>query len=227
MRVLQCVFGGILNDESFSIPTEGNSICLKLADALVKGFGSPSVKFNEFGDWLVITLQEIINTSQRQRGKKKDVINQEKPWSKYHQVTSSERFKISWETFLSDLQLEKEPVFYQHVTDETFDILIKKAVIPVAAPITNSPTYEAVRYVGGYVVRVLRQQKENSNTTHIIEAMIDNNAEGPAQDWIKTIDRGGLVHISDKAFRLFVSIELNVRRYLDVQKSIKKGYPSH
>ena len=77
---------------------------------------------------------------------------------------------------MSDLQLEKEPVFYQHVTDETFEILIKKAVVPVAAPITNSPvslTYEeenAVRYVGGYVVRVLRQQKENSNTTHIIEA---------------------------------------------------------
>ena len=39
--VLRCVFGGILNDESFSIPTEGNSICLKLTDALVKGFGSP------------------------------------------------------------------------------------------------------------------------------------------------------------------------------------------
>jgi len=85
-------------------------------------------------------------------------------------------------------------------------------VFPVAAPITNSPvslTHEEenavryVHYVGGYVVRVLHQQKENSNTTDIIEAMIDTNAERPAQDWIKTIDRndqGGLVHISDKAF---------------------------
>ena len=206
VRVLRCVFGGILNDESFSIRTEGNSICLKLAETMVKGFGSPSVKFKEFGDWLVTTLQEIIDTSRRQRGKKKDIINQEKLWNKYHQVTSSENFRICWEAFLSGLQLEKEPVFYQHVTDETFDILIKKAVVPVPEPITNSPvslTYEeenAVRYVGGYVVRVLRQQKENGNTTHIIEAMIDSNAEGPAQDWIKAIDQGGLVHISDKAF---------------------------
>ena len=154
VRVLWCVFGGIL---SFSIPTKGNSICLKLADALVKGFGSPSVKFKEFGDWSAITLQEIIDTSRRRRGKTKDIINQEKLWNKYHMIISSESFKISWETFLSDLQLEKEPVFYQHVTDETFDILIKKAVVPIAAPMTNSPvslTYEeenAVRYVGGYI----------------------------------------------------------------------------
>ena len=37
--------------------------------------------------------------------------------------------------------------------------------------------------------------------------MIDGNAIGPSQDWTKTIDRGGLVHISDQAFCLFVSIK--------------------
>ena len=225
VRVLRCVLGGILSDESFSIPTEGNSTCLKLADAMVKLFGSPTVKCKEFGDWLITTLQEIIDTSRRQRGKKKDVINQEKLWSKYHQVTSSNSFKISWETFLSDLQLENEPVFYQHLTDETFDILVKRAVAPVPEPLMNSPkpfTYEeenAIRYVGRYVVRVLRQHKSNSGICHIMEAMIDSNAVGPAQDWIKTIDRGGLLHISDQAFRLFLSIESSVRRYLTVKNA--------
>ena len=118
------------------------------------------------------------------------------------------------------MQLEKEPAFYQHVTDETFDILIKKAVAVVPEPLTNSPksyTFEeenAVRYVGGYVVRVLRQHKSNSSICHIVEAMMDSNGVGSSQEWTKTVDRGGLVHISDQAFRLFLSIESSVRRYL-------------
>ena len=40
-----------------------------------------------------------------------------------------------------------------------------------------------------------------------MEAMIDGNAIGPSQDWTRTVDQGGLVHISDQAFCLFVSIE--------------------
>ena len=85
-----------------------------------------------------------------------------------------------------DLQLEKEPAFYQHMTDETFDILIKKAVAVavVPEPLTNSPkpyTFEeenAIWYVGDYVVLVLHQHKSNSSICHVVEAMIDSNAEG-------------------------------------------------
>ena len=90
--------------------------------------------------------------------------------------------------------MENEPVVYQHLTDETIDILVKRAVAPVPEPLMKSPkpfTYEeenAIWYVGGYVVRVLRQHKSNSGICHIMEAMIDGNVVGPAQDWIKTID---------------------------------------
>ena len=54
-------------------------------------------------------------------------------------------------------------MFYQHVTDETFDMLIKKAVVLAEEISTNNTkplTFEeenATRYVGGYVVRVLHQ----------------------------------------------------------------------
>jgi len=226
VRVFRCVLGGILSDESFSIQTEGNRICLQLAKEMVKLFGSPpSVICKELADWLITTLQEIIDTCKRQRGKRKDTINQDKLWSKYHETTSSEGFKNSWEKFLTDLQLDKEPLFYQHVTDETFDMLIKKTVVVAEEAPANYPkplTFEeenAVRYVGGYVVRVLCQHKNSSSIHHIMEDMIDDNAKGPAQEWIKAVDRGGLVHISNEAFRLFLSIELSVRRYLTVKNS--------
>ena len=52
--------------------------CLRFAEAMVKLFGSPTVKCKEFGDWLITTLQEIICMSQRQQGKKKGVIKQER-----------------------------------------------------------------------------------------------------------------------------------------------------
>ena len=125
VRVFRCVLGGILNDESFTVETEENRICLQLAKEMVKLFGSPSAICKELADWLITTLQEVIETSKRQRGKRKDTINQEKLWSKYHETTSSDNFKESWEKFLTDLQLDQEPMFYQHVTDETFDMLIK------------------------------------------------------------------------------------------------------
>ena len=225
VRVLRCVLGGIINDESFTIETEGNTICLQIAKEMVKVFGSPSVVCKELADWLITTLQEIIETSKRQRGKRKDTINQEKLWSKYHETTSSDDFKKSWEKFLTVLQLDQEPMFYQHVTDETFDMLIKKAVVLAEEVPTNDTkplTFEeenATRYVGGYVVRVLRQHKNCSSIRHIMEAMIDASAKGPAQEWTKAIDRGGLMHISNEAFRLFQSIELSVRRYLTVKNT--------
>ena len=44
--------------KNVSIPTEGNSTCLKLAGAMVKLFGSPRVKCKEFTDWFITTLQD-------------------------------------------------------------------------------------------------------------------------------------------------------------------------
>ena len=62
-----------------------------------------------------------------------------------------------------DLQLDQEPMFYQHVTDETFDMLIKKAVVlEIPTNDTKSLTFEkenAIWYVGGYIVHAMSTQK--------------------------------------------------------------------
>ena len=34
-------------------------------------------------------------------------------------------------------------------------------------------------------------------------------------DWIKSVDRGGLVHVDDMTYTVFVEIELVTRRYLN------------
>lgn len=61
----------------------------------------------------------------------KCVINQDKLWKKYHSLTSSSSFTTSWEHFMTECNLPVEPMVYQHVTDELFDMLIKIYVTPL------------------------------------------------------------------------------------------------
>ena len=76
-------------------------------------------------------------------------------------------------------------------------------------------TYEeenAVRYVGGYVLHTLAQ-KSNDGIKCILEALMCADGEGPAQDWVNEVDRGGLTRITGPAFQSFYSIELYMRHY--------------
>ena len=78
---------------------------------------------------------------------------------------------MTWKQFLGLSELDKEPMLYQHVTDELFEMRIKEVVSPssddVCSEVTNVTclTFEevnAVRYVGGYVVHFFKQQKISS-----------------------------------------------------------------
>ena len=43
-------------------------------------------------------------------------------------------------------------------------------------------------------------------------------ADESSQEWVKAVDRGGLQHVSDEIFMLFVSMELQLRRQLSEQQ---------
>ena len=125
---------------------------------------------------------------------------------------------------MAELDLSVEPMFYQHLTDELFDMLIKNTVKPLiicSELQCQSLTYEeenAVRYVGGYVLRTLAQ-KSNDAIKSILQALMCADGEGPAQDWVNEVDRGGLTRITGPAFQLFYSIELCMRRYFTSQNT--------
>ena len=52
--------------------------------------------------------------------------NQERLWRKFNLLTVSDSFIARWQDFLKASHLEDQPVFYQHFTDELFDILVQK-----------------------------------------------------------------------------------------------------
>ena len=220
--LMEKVITGILNDDGFTLPTEECKRCLVMATSLAEVCHQRSPSCCKHAKWLINQLNKLIDKAIKQGSQ---LLNEEKLWSTYYQLRISNSFEQTWEMFLDNHKLPKEPMLYQHITDQTFEILIKKKV-PI--PSTSEPepeeqqklTFEeenALRYVGGYVIRQLLQKTKNSGVQHVLNDLKDQGittSEGPAQEWVNAIDRGGLTKITTEAFRLFYAIEMCVRRHL-------------
>ena len=77
-RLMRSVIGEILADESFTLPTEGNKMCLDMAEKLAKCYsGSLSGVAIEFASWLVVKLNGVIVEAQK-RGNSNE-LNKERP----------------------------------------------------------------------------------------------------------------------------------------------------
>ena len=104
-----------------------------------------------------------------------------------------------------------------------------KIDMPEDKGIEASLTYEeksALRYTAGYVTRALKKKlKRSSNPLkekliqYLNEMSAEDEVAGDAkdesEDWLAVIDRGGLTHIGNMTFGVFVSMELEVRQFLD------------
>ena len=139
--------------------------------------------------------------------------------------------------------IQATPIFYQSITDRLFQRRIE-----FHFPIPSSPqairedeaeestrtlTYEeenAIRYAAGYVLRAVKKKTMKSSSAQkdqLVEAIDiilrnDNDIEEDASsNWITVVDRGGLLHISDDLYRVFVAMELDIRRYLRVERASK------
>ena len=131
------------------------------------------------------------------------------------------------------------PLFYQSLTDALFNGRIKLHCT-ISCPLEqveseakgeadgNALSFEeenAIRYAGGYFLRLLRKKACQQNKGSVVEAIdiLVSNDEMDENDlstsWTMIVDRGGLLHISDDLYRLFVAMELEIRRHLRVEKT--------
>ena len=123
----------------------------------------------------------------------------------------------------------KEPLFYQHITDEVFETWVKETVkAPEAGPEDDEYdevlTYEeenAVCYVGGYIIHSLKNKKEEFGDVlkDLSDDNPDSNTESPALEWTNAIDRDDLTHITTNTYQFFYAVETCIRRYLRVSKA--------
>ena len=116
-----------------------------------------------------------------------------------------------------------EPVFYQHYTGIIFDNLVKQDIPNTEEKdaSVSTLTFEeenAIRYVGGYVLKSLKEREKDEELLHGINHLIDSSNEsksGSESDmWVKEISRGGLTNITEEAHQVFLSIEFAIRTHL-------------
>ena len=87
-------------------------------------------------------------------------------------------------------------------------------------PTSKLATRNALRYAAGYVPRALRKKLERSSHQYkemILCSMDKEESETPTTDdsteWVEAVDRGGLYHVNQATYFLFLAME-EVRRHL-------------
>ena len=76
---------------------------------------------------------------------------------------------------------------YQHITDQVLELLLKSKLPKTDQSAQNDPvdlTFEeqnAVRYIGGYIIRSLHQKTKDSSVKHVLYELKDgDNTDGLA-----------------------------------------------
>lgn len=218
MKLLTAAAKHTINDEEFDVGSELSKKCLEMCSRMIQALSKPNETQQEFASWHMSVLKRVINKATRATG----TINRETLWSEYHQVRLNTSFRLQWSSFLSTCSISPEPTFYQHISLECLHTLLKG--IQTAANVQETVeipalTYEeenAVRYMGGYVVKCLQQASKDKEVTLVLHDLVNKDDCEPSEteEWLAAIDRGGLTWITDGAFQLFSAIEYSIRRHL-------------
>ena len=150
-----------------------------------------------------------------------------------HELTASKLFVTEWEVFLVKCSEKVPPLLYQYITDELFEYVIKitfemSTKLPACANAANvealsNEEENAIHYVGGYVLLELKKDRSNLSILPLIEKLTVTEKRAtriePSQQWVTSVDKGGLTKITDEAFQCFCDIEIAVRRFLQVNNT--------
>ena len=165
------------------------------------------------------------------------IPNRFKLWKLYFSIRSSKQFTQNWETFLSQINVSPTPVLYQHLTDIVFKSLMKlrfRTQKPTneGTPAVTQIEANALRYVAGYVCHhvcnTIRRKKHpmKDDLLLCLSSLVKLNDEGDecgtAEEWTNMVDRGGLVHVNEITYGLFISLENDIR---DCLKSLSTDVP--
>ena len=166
----------------------------------------------------------------------------EKMWGLFHSIRTSYEYKCHWTTFLEESMVNATTLLFQTITDKLFQKRIDyhlplQDVSPSLSEAEGDAfTFEeenAIRYAAGYVFCALRKKiiksayPQKEQLSDIVEVLLQNDDQDDSAEhdtsceWMEIVDRGGLIHISDKLFRVFIAIELEIRRHFRVENAQK------
>ena len=155
-------------------------------------------------------------------------VKKDKLYCMFHKFTIEEGFEIC-SACDKTLELNAPQILWQLLMEKEFIRqfsiqLQNNSQVSPSSPSTprilSNIEENAVRYTAGYVIRKLEQMYSKRNSKEAIEctAALKEMAgkltmqepeqnEHPSSEWTKIIDRGGLYHVEDVVYDLFVAIE--------------------
>lgn len=183
----------------------------------------------EFVKWILAQLESILDKATSLSSLDQCIL-----WSLFHQLRSSTDFQCRWKSFMLSINLSYELIFCQTITTRILDFVLKDK-LPISETLSTADgidvvclTYEeenAVRYVGGYVVHKLAHLMQSNEEVSValrdlIDESLDQEAE-KSEEWVGTIDRGGLTYITNATFQCLCAIEYALRRYMNIKHAHK------
>ena len=215
-------------DESYHLPTTGNEVCLKAAKIIISSLQSPSHEACSFCDWLIQSLETVVNQSLSEGS---GCIKREKLWKDFYQLQVSTIFKNKWALYLRNLDLPAEPIFFQSCTQILFDNILKLKLPTLASQDSSAsdPSFSfeeenAIHYVGGYVVAAFKKNYIDDEILLGLDHLTEKELEKDKSDsatWLQEINRGGLTVITQEAQQVFMAIETSTRKHLTLNKAHK------
>ncbi len=126
------------------------------------------------------------------------------------------RFKSKWREFLErSISCRCTPLFWQ---------LSRERVQTPAEDLTYEEE-NALRYTVGYVCPSIRRKLESANSLRYIaivdmcgdsSSSEDEHKSASSRDRITSVDRGGLCHVKDTTYMVFVAMEENLRHHFKI-----------
>lgn len=158
------------------------------------------------------------------------VLDRMKVLSSFHQL-SIHVLPSMWSQLFTKLQVPPVSALrMQSVNRHLLNLILveeKSAPSSQTEPgpvVMGSEEENAVRYASGYVAMKLRKEfmkKDSEKAAQFVECLSSMAVEGEESDyyvytmeWLKTVDRGGLFHISDSTFLFFRAVELATQALL-------------
>ena len=232
----------VLNDHGFSLPSASAMKARELAETVEQWRNEDDniATWNNFAGDLVTLLRTCFPKAVPPKNKCKST--RERMWEQYYKLRSSDKFIQLWKKLFECIKpaQTQSPIFWQFVTQKVMEDLIKeeykciedREMKKLDETSLDYQERNALRYTVGYVLNSLLKKLQRSKKREVelimyvhklIEEETDEEAvqELDSKEWVNSVDRGGLVHVSDLMYSLFVELELVLRHHINSQQACR------
>lgn len=219
LQLLKDSCNSVLADEEFCVDAVKLASFRGILETIETNCLSSNVSTASFSRWLYTALHSPLDAS-----RSGNRVDREKLWTLFHQVRSTSEFDTKWKDFFTIFNVDAEPVLYQHLSLVYFKKIIT-STLPIIQPICDTAikdlTYEetnAITYIGGYLIKSISRELEgtsNPNLKFLMKSSCSGDgAMAEREEWLYTVDRGGLTYITESFSDTLASIEQVIRKEL-------------